>query len=328
MRRAQVIFAFAAVALFVWVVAHVGLPVMMVQLKALRIALPIVVALSALRLLLQSSTWSASLRRGNVPVNTVTLMGVRVASQSMGYLTVLGPVLSEPMKVKLLGTSSEPTIAATFLDTGVYWLTSTLVAVSGIVSLALIPAHGAAYHWTPAILFLAALVVVITRRNAILPGLARAFGERTPSWLARAERWEASIRNYRLEQPALVGRMFWTGVLCQLLIASEVVVVLWSLHLPIHFIGVMAIEGVTRALKLVSGWIPARIGADEGGAMSAFGVVGLSPMLGLSLALTRRVRDLLWALTGVVWLVWNSRSSQFREMSAAGYSTERFEGGI
>jgi hypothetical protein len=71
--------------------------------------------------------------------------------------------------------------------------------------------------------------------------------------------------------------MFWIGVVCQLLIAAEVLVFLWSLHLPVHFFSVLAIEGVTRALKVASGWIPARVGADEGGAISAFGVVGLSP---------------------------------------------------
>jgi hypothetical protein len=85
--------------------------------------------------------------------------------------------------------------------------------------------------------------------------------------------------------------MFWIDVACQLLIASEVVVVLWSLHLPIHFFIVVAIDGVTRACKLVSGWIPARLGSDEGGAISAFALTGFSPVLGLSLTLTRRVCD-------------------------------------
>jgi hypothetical protein len=101
--------------------------------------------------------------------------------------------------------------------------------------------------------------------------------------------------------------MFWIDAACQVLIASEVVVILRSLHLPIHFVAVLAIEGMTRALKMISGWIPARLGSDEGGAISAFALTGLSPLLGLSLALTRRFRDLLWALIGIVWLAWNSR---------------------
>jgi hypothetical protein len=236
-------------------------------------------------------------------------MGIRLAAQSMGYLTVLGPVISEPMKIKLLGTSSEPTITATFLDDGVYWFTSALLAIAGIICLPLVAVHARSYHSIPVVLALGFVIVIIRRHTPILSAVVRALGTRHPAWLARAGRIEASIRTYRLNQPALVRRMFWIDAACQVLIASEVVVVLGSLHLPIHFVSVLAIEGMTRALKMVSGWIPARLGSDEGGAISAFALSGLSPMLGLSLALTRRFRDLLWALIGILWLAWDSRRS-------------------
>src|SRR2546427_11966049 len=162
MKKGHLIAAAISLVMFAWVIAHVGLSAMLVQLKAMRVALPIVLDLSVLRLFLQSITWSASLEGEHVSVNRTKLMGVRLASQSMGYLTVLGPVISEPMKIKLLGTSSEPTITATFLDNGVYWFTSALVAISGIVCLPLIAAHGAASYWIPGILALAFAVFAIT----------------------------------------------------------------------------------------------------------------------------------------------------------------------
>jgi hypothetical protein len=306
-RKTHLIAPVVAAVAFAWVIAHAGLPTMMEQVKAMRVALPIVLALSLLRLCLQTATWSASLKGEEISVGITKLMGVRLAAQSMGYLTVLGPVISEPLKIKLLATSSEPTITATFLDDGVYWFTSALLAIAGIVSLPLVALHGRAYHSIPAVLVLGFAVVIIRRHTPILSGVVRALGTRHPAWLARAERIEASIREYRLNQPALVRRMFWIDAACQVLLASEVVVVLRSLHLPVHFGAVLAIEGMTRALKMISGWIPARLGSDEGGAISAFSLTGLSPLLGLSLALTRRFRDLLWALIGIVWLAWNSR---------------------
>jgi hypothetical protein len=210
----------------------------------------------------------------------------------------------------------------------VYWFTSVLVLISGIVCLPLIGAHSAVFHWIPIIAALVLVVFAIMRRGPILAGVVRMFGGRAPSWLTRAEKCEASIRNYRFRQPALVSRMFWIGLACQLLIASEVLVFLWSLHLPVHFFSVLAIEGVTRALKVASGWIPARVGADEGGAISAFGAVGLSPMLGLGLALTRRVRDLLWALIGILWLVCSSRRSHARPVIKPGLSDLLSERGV
>jgi Lysylphosphatidylglycerol synthase TM region len=310
MKKTHLAVAFVAIALFVWVIAHVGLSTLVEQLKAMRIALPIVLGLSLLRLLLQSLTWSASLKGRQVPVSIPRLAGARLAGQSMGYLTVLGPVISEPLKIKLLGTSTEATIAATFLDNGVYWFTSALLAIIGVASLPFVAVYGAVYHSIPAALALALVVFVITRRNPILSGLVRALGKKAPSWLTHAEKFESLIRNYRVSQPALVRRMFLIDIACQALIASEVVVVLWALHLSIHFFTILVIEGVTRGLKMLSGWIPARLGSDEGGAISAFALIGFSPMLGLALALTRRVRDLLWAFIGIVLLAWSSRRAQ------------------
>ena len=316
MKKAELAGAFVAVTLFAWVLAHIGLSSIVQQLKAMRIALPVVLALSVLRLCLQSIAWSASLKGERIYVDTPRLAAIRLAGQSMGYLTVLGPLISEPMKIRLLGTSTEATVTATFLDDGVYWFTSALLAIVGIVSLPFVAVHGAAYHAIPPVLALALMIFVITRRNPILSGVVRALGKNAPSWLARAEQFESSIRSYRVNQPALVRRMFWIDVACQALIASEVVVVLWSLRLPIHFFPILVIEGVTRGLKMLSGWIPARLGSDEGGAISAFALTGLSPILGLALALTRRVRDLLWALIGVVWLGWNSRGTKRSQKAA------------
>jgi hypothetical protein len=307
MKKAELAVSLIAVTLFAWVLAHVGVSAIVTQLKAMRIALPIVVGLSLLRLLLQSIAWSASLKGENVYVDTSRLAAIRLAGQSMGYLTVLGPVVSEPMKIKLLGTSTQPTITATFLDNGVYWFTSALLALCGIVSVPFVRANGTAHHLIPAALVLALIVFLITRRKPVLSGVAGVLGKRAPSWLLRAEEFESSIRDYRFNQPALVSRLFWIDVACQALVASEVVVVLWSLHLPIQFSTILVIEGITRGLKMLSGWIPARLGSDEGGAISAFALTGLSPMLGLALALTRRVRDLLWASIGILWLAWNSR---------------------
>ncbi len=318
MRKGHLIAAVVALPLFAWVIAHVGLSTLLLQLKAMRLAVPIVLTLSVLRLFLQSIAWSVSLDGEHVSVDIAKLMGVRLASQSMGYLTVLGPVISEPMKIKLLGTPAEPTITATLLDDGVYWFTSTLLAILGVISLPLVAAHGARYHAIPAVLSLGGMVFLIVRRNPILSVLVRTLGKHAPSWLARAEKLEAAIRSRRVHDHALVSRMLWIDVACQVLIASEVVVVLWSLHLPIHFFTVIAIDGVTRALKLLSGWIPARLGSDEGGAISAFALTGFSPLLGLSLALTRRVRDLLWALIGIAWFAWNSHALGGREKGSPG----------
>ncbi|HWC19461.1 MAG TPA: hypothetical protein VG498_20780, partial [Terriglobales bacterium] len=63
-------------------------------------------------------------------------------------------------------------------------------------------------------------------------------------------------------------------------------------------------------VKMMTGFVPARLGADESGAMSAFAASGLSPSFGLTLALTRRARDLSWALVGLAWLACKSQAAK------------------
>lgn len=315
MKRArELALALIGAALFGWVIARMGLPAFLQQVRAMSIALPVVISLSLCRLLLQTTAWSATLKGEGLCVAPGKLMGIRLASQSFGYLTFLGAVVSEPMKIKLLGAPSESRIKATLLDSGVYWFAAGLVAIVGCLCAALLSMHGSHYAWTVvAVPLLAFALFLMTRSQPILSGVVRVLGKYCPFWLTRGEAIERSIRNYRQEQPALVRRLFWIDLGCQLLMASEVVVVLWSLRLPTAVVPVLAIEGVTRAMKMVSGWVPARLGADEGGAMSAFMVAGLSPVLGLTLALTRRMRDLLWALIGLSWLALRTRNVEAEE---------------
>jgi Lysylphosphatidylglycerol synthase TM region len=309
MKRSNWVLTVVGILLFAWVIVHTGPSAIMHQLRALRIALPIVLVLSLVRLLMQTLTWLAALKNEGLDVGMPRLIGIRLASQAMGYLTVFGPVLSEPMKIKLLRTPVAATATATFLDNGVYWFTTALVGIVGCVSISLTKARGAASTLAFCAVF-ALIIVFILRRKSVLSSVAGALGKRFPSWLNKGAQIESAIREVSAQKPELIGRMFWLDIACQLLLVSEVAVVLWSLHLPLHLLTVLAIEGLTRGVKMMTGFVPARLGADEGGAMSAFAASGLSPAFGLTLALTRRARDLSWALVGLAWLAWRSQASK------------------
>jgi len=316
MSKGNLLLALAGVGLLGWVIVHAGPSVIAHQLKALRVALPIVVILSLVRLLLQSVTWSSALNSEGLRVGLLRLIGIRLASQGMGYLTVFGPVLSEPMKIKLLRTPVQPTATATFLDNGVYWFTSALVGITGCVCISQMRAQGAVSTLAFSTV-LALIMFFILRRKSVLSSLVSKMGERSPSWLSKGAKIESAIREVREQKPELVGRLFWFDLICQLLLVSEVAVVLWALSLPLHMLTVLAIEGLTRGVKMMTGFVPARLGADEGGAMSAFAASGFSPAFGLTLALTRRARDLSWALIGLAWLAWRSHGAQEEVMDGA-----------
>jgi uncharacterized membrane protein YhaH (DUF805 family) len=310
MKRLSMLAALAGGTILVCVIAHARLSTLACQLRAVRMALPIVLGLSFCRLQLQTTAWLQVLRKEGSIVTRGELLGIRLASQSMGYLTMLGALISEPMKVKLLQGPVDEAATATLVDDAVYWMTSAISGLIGCACILLLTAHtGRFVASTVMILVFFAFIVFITLRVPALPLICRRLKDGGPSWLRRAASIETAVREHRIVQPKLVRRMFEIDLLCQMLLTSEVFVVLWALQLPIHPAAVLSIDGFTRMTKVVSSWIPARLGVDEAAAISAFSVAGLSPILGLTLALTRRSRDLLWSLCGIAWLAWRSHHS-------------------
>src|SRR5258708_25050576 len=58
----------------------------------------------------------------------------------------------------------------------------------------------------------------------------------------------------------------YTTLFRSVLVAAEVAAVFWFLRLPLHAGTLLGIEAASRMVKIVAGWMPARIGADESGA--------------------------------------------------------------
>lgn len=307
-RRWDAFLAVGGLALFGFVASRIGWTHVASALVQAGRALAIIIGLSFLRLVLQTRAWSMALRADGIDAPQGELMLVRLASQGVGYLSVLGPVASEPMKIGLLRKSQVSAATATIVDTGVYWLCSGIVAIVGCLSAILLLAHRRELVRPLAVIafIVAAVLLYIARAKPRLSRLADGYGAQCPRWLRKAAELEAAIRIFQRKHPRLISRMIWLDLACQLLLAAEVVAMLWCLGIPLRAITVLAVEGATRAIKMMAGWMPARIGADESGIAGAFLAFGLSPAAGLTLALARRSRDLLAALIGLGWLAWRS----------------------
>jgi hypothetical protein len=294
----------AGLALFAFAASRIGWSAVIHAVAEARTGVVIVIVLSFLRLSLQTRSWLIALRADGIELPFGELMLIRMASTGMGYLSVLGAAASEPMKIGLLRRSGDSGAAATLVDSGVYWFTSGMVGIAGCLSAGLLLAHSRHSIASLAVCgsILAAGLFLIARPKPRLSLLANALGARCPRWLQKGKRLEAALREFADRHPGPIRRMFLLDVACQVLLAAEVVAILWSLKIPFHAGIVLGIEGVTRAIKIMAGWMPARIGADESGIAGAFLAFGLSPASGLTLALARRSRDLLGAAIGLSWL--------------------------
>jgi uncharacterized protein (TIRG00374 family) len=83
----------------------------------------------------------------------------------------------------------------------------------------------------------------------------------------------------------------------------EVYLALWWLGFPVSLPTALFIDAVGSALSFIAFIVPGRLGVMEGGYMAVFAALGLSPGAGLSLALVRRLRLLVWSSLGVVVLM-------------------------
>jgi len=309
MKRSDAILTAAGLGLFAFVASRIGWAGLLHQLMTASLAIPVLVSVSFLRLLLQTQAWRIALRQEGVKTSFRELLGIRLASQSMGYLSVLGPALSEPMKIKLLKGDWSSSATATLTDTGVYWFTSALLGLAGCAAAAVLLAGAQDTRTLVGITLLFALLLcLLLRQSSLLQKLVAALGDRAPRWLRKGAALEDEIRSFRTRHPQSVRSMLYLDLFCQVLLVAETAVVLSYTKLPIHLPVLLGIEAAARATKMVAGWLPARIGADEGGTAAAFAAFGLSPASGVVLALTRRFRDLLWCVLGLSWFAWRSRS--------------------
>ncbi len=318
MKKQHVAIMITGLALFCVVAAKVGWNDIAQQLRAIGTALPILLALSALRMALQTAAWSGALRVHGIRASSANLIGARLASRAMGYLSVLGPLVAEPMRISLLEVRSQEATAATLTDTSVYWVSSWLFTIFGTVC-AVQFISGGKRLWS--LLMLAPLLIaaafLMIRRKPVLPGLVRLLASRCPSWLRKGEQVEIGIRDFQSEHPACIRRMFAYGVACQILMGAELLVIFLALRIPCHPGTILGLETASRVVKSMGGWLPARIGADESGMAAAALTFGLSSLTGLAIALARRVRDLTEALAGFCWLAWHSRSARRSVKSGA-----------
>lgn len=316
MKRAHLLGGVAGALALGLVVHRVGANEIASQFGSLARVLPVVLVVSGIRLLVQTRAWSTALRAEGIYVPQSQLMGVRLASQAAGYLAALGPVVSEPAKLILLRNSAGMSAAApaTLVETGMYWFTSAILGLAGAAAASLLIAD-ARVVWTSAALFGVAFALLVTRSSLLTP-LVRWAGPRAPKWLRSAELIELRIRSFRDRQPQAARAVLALATLAQLLTLAEVAGVLWAVGIPVSILHVLAIEAAGRMVKVLGAWIPGRLGADEGGAAASFALFGYAPAAGLMLALARRVRDLLWCSTGVLWVA-RSRVRHSSQQAAA-----------
>src|SRR6185437_8657597 len=244
---AAIILGMGALAGIVW---KIGPAAITSELRHVWLGFALLLLLSLIRLLLRTLSWLISLSANRLGHSIWDLIGIRTASQSLGYLSALGPFLSEPLKIRLLGSSTQ-SATSTLADTGLYWFTSALFGIVGSFACGLVLVHKCRVIWVGlfSIIMLCGLVL-LAKEKPLLTSAIELLGSRSPGWLTKGATIEGEIRRFRFIRPQAVQRMFWIDLICQVLRAGEVAVMLWAFGLHIRLLTVLSIETCTRAVNI------------------------------------------------------------------------------
>lgn len=255
------------------------------------------------------------------------MLEVRLAGESVQYLTFTGPFLAEPAKAWLLkarGLSVEGAFAATITEFLIYTFASAAFSAAalgfllGYFPLSAFSAAAARVVLCFMLLFLAVAAVAIWRRmyliGTILQGISRLPGMRKILRLdfERVHRMEDLLLVILRERPGRFLQILLLESMAQVLLVLELYWILRAMKLDFPAAFPFLIEGAGKFISMAFFFVPTQVGAAEGTYVFIFQALGLLSAAGIALSLIRRLRSLLAAAIGLATLLFSELGAKTR----------------
>jgi hypothetical protein len=318
----------AGLTLLIYLVVRLSPAVIAAHLQGLAAILPLVLLITSAKYPLQAAGWRLALPPEQRPPWGESISAT-ITGDALGYLTWAGPVSGEPLRAHLIRRSVPIAtgIAAGAAERAIYNATAAVLIWTALLSLL---ADG---RMLGAVLLSSAAgaagVTVAMRRHARRqpaadsqpspPSAAPAVAQ-PPARGIRAVR--AALGDIWRDRRGALPAIALLCVVQHAVLVGEAYVMLAGLG-PITFQGALIFEAVTKIVNVVGMIVPGRLGVAEGGSALLAGALGLAASHGLSLALMRRVRALIWAAVGLVLLPIQEARARPRPEAAGGYSASR-----
>ena len=298
------------IVLFGLTLYYIDLEETVASARQLGLALPIILLPGTCWHVLRTWGWAVAFPEESRPPFT-RLFRVRLAADAIGNFTLRG-IAGEPLKVLLLYERVAPEIATAAVALERLAFAVVGIVVATLISFVAVTRLSMPGAWDTVFTMLiigAALVLVlawlIARRRPghylgrLVTAIDRATGRRLEA--SRVVRFILDVEDVLLQLVLGNRRRLFTltvlAVVCYLLMAVEVWLVLWAVGEPSSIIEALTVETFARLASVASAAIPGNIGALEASNAAVVTALGLGG--GGALALTRRIRSLLWAAAGL-----------------------------
>jgi hypothetical protein len=263
--------------------------------------------LSGAREAVRTLAWTHTIE-GPVRLSFRDAFRARLAGEAFNALLPMGMLVGEPMKAEHVGhrLPFATAFSALVVEFAFYGTSLLLLFSAGVV--ALFPPSTVLFFTVMAPMAVA-LVWYRSRQTA-----GRATGasqDHVVNVITRVvenlRRLGDPVSRFASLHPGRTWRLVVLEAAFQLLAVAEVYVTL-ALISPLHvaWSSALVLETVSRAVTIVFKMLPMRLGVDEAGSAVFADRLGLGSATGITLALVRRTRLLVWSAVGLVFVLMRS----------------------
>lgn len=315
MKKVEWIFLLLGLVLFVVLLERVGWGTLRDQFRQIGWYFLLVLLVSSGRYLCRTVAWRYAFAPDRALPPFIEMFQVRMAGDTLNYLSFLGPIVGEPAKAALLRREVPLAVGlgSTVLEAVAFALTGTFVIVAGLIpAIARVALQEELQRagWVVAALFVALWMggrTLLRRRVRFLSGGLNLVG-RGPlqGWAERrrprVEKVEEQLLDFYAQHTRRFRLMFLWDLAAQVFALLEIYVILSAMGLWVGWVDVLILEALGKLISTTFFFVPGRVGTDEGGQALVFELLGFGMARGVSLALVQRLRALTWSAAGLFFL--------------------------
>jgi glycosyltransferase 2 family protein len=224
-----------------------------------------------------------------------------LAGDAIGNLTPLGLAASEPAKVVLARPELETREAVSSLAVDNLAYTASVATVVAVATALLVWSARLSFAWREAAigaLVAGAVAVVVGFR--LLRGTWRPDRGARPAWREKLAAWRETILQSSALRASQLWRVYGIHLVFHVLAVVEVFLTLrWLGDANPTVTDAVIFEGLNRVMTAVFKFVPFRVGVDEAASGGLSTLLGIPPVVGVTMAVVRKVRNLFWTAVGL-----------------------------
>lgn len=312
-RLLSIVSLFLGIALFVYLLRQTGTAEIVARVRALGAGFLWLLVLSAMRQFARAYAWLRCMSDEDRSVGLGAVLRARLAGEALADLTAAGPALGEPIKLAhLRGRARLASLASSLaVENLTYAISSGLLVIAGLLTLLAVVVVGDQLR----LVSWAAILLVSLSLMSLFFGLARRWpiASRLAAWgagvfprfaplLPKLREWETFVFDFYRQRRSDFLVVVCCDFLFHLAGVVEIYVTLQLIGVSATFVTAFILEAANRVINIVFAFVPAMIGVDEAGTGLLAQALGLGTSTGVTLALIRKARMLVWIAVGLLFL--------------------------